>query len=80
MSAFRETARRTLDQIKASHGERAKIHVFPAVPVSVALDFGRIVMPKADLPLRIYDENKNNKGFAHALDLDAANRLAGAST
>jgi hypothetical protein len=80
LSAFRETARRTLDQIKASHGERAIIHVFPAVPVSVALDFGRIVMPKADLPLRIYDENKNNGGFAHALDLDAANRLAGAST
>lgn len=80
LSAFRETARHTLDQIKASHGERAIIHVFPAVPVSVALDFGRIVMPKADLPLRIYDENKNNGGFVHALDLDAANRLAGAST
>ena len=80
LSAFREAARRTLDQIKASHGERAIIHVFPAVPVSVALDFGRIVMPKADLPLRIYDENKTNGGFAHALDLDAANRLAGAST
>ena len=80
LSAFRKTARRMLDQIKASHGERAIIYVFPAVPVSVALDFGRIVMPKADLPLRIYDENKNNGGFAHALDLDAANRLAGAST
>jgi hypothetical protein len=80
LSAFRETARRTLDQIKASHGERATIHVFPAVPVSVAVDFGRIVMPKADLPLRIYDENKSTGGFARALDLDAANRLAGAST
>ncbi len=80
LSAFRKTARHTLDQIKASHGERAAIHVFPAVPVSVAVDFGRIVMPKADLPLRIYDENKSKGGFMHALDLDAANRLAGAST
>lgn len=80
LSSFRETARRTLDQIKARHGERAIIHVFPAVPVSVALDFGRVVMPKADLPLRIYDENKSNGGFAHALDLDVGNRLAEAST
>jgi hypothetical protein len=80
LSAFREAARRTLDQIKANHGERATIYVFPAVPVSVAVDFGRIVMPKADLPLRIYDENKSNGGFAHALDLDAANRLAGVPT
>jgi hypothetical protein len=80
LSAFRDTARRTLDQIKASHGERAAIHVFPAVPVSVAVDFGRIIMPKADLPLRIYDENKSKGGFAHALDLDAANRLVEAST
>jgi hypothetical protein len=80
LSAFRETARRILDQIKACHGERAVIHVFPAVPVSVAVDFGRIIMPKADLPLRIYDENKNKGGFAHALTLDAANRLVEAST
>jgi hypothetical protein len=79
LSAFREAARRTLDAIKASHGERAAIHVFPAVPVAVAVDFGRIVMTKADLPLRIYDENKSKGGFAHALDLDAANRLAGVS-
>ncbi len=74
---FRETARCTLDQIKAAHGERTVIHVFPAVPVAVAMDFGRIVMPKADLPLRIYDENKQNGGFVHALDLDLANRLMG---
>ena len=78
LSAFRETARQTLDQIKARHGERAIIHVFPAVPIAVAVDFGRIIMSKADLPLRIYDENKTNGGFVHTLDLDAANRLKGA--
>ena len=79
LMAFQEAARRTLDQIKASHGEHAVIHVFPAAPVAVAVDFGRIIMPKADLPLRIYDENKKTGGFVHALDLDAGNRLSGAS-
>lgn len=77
---FREMARKTLDQIKKSHGDHAVIHVFPAVPVAVAVDFGRIIMPKADLPLRIYDENKISGGFVNALDLDEAGRLAGAHT
>lgn len=66
---FRETARRLLDHIKAAHGEKAVIHVFPAMPVALAVDLGRVIMPKADLPLRIYDQNQKLGGFEHALDL-----------
>jgi hypothetical protein len=80
LAAFKKIARRTLDEIKEEHGERAVIHVFPAAPVAVAVDFGRIVMPKADLPMKLYDENKALGGFAHALDLDAANRLKRATS
>ncbi len=48
---------RTLyDQIKAFHGQGAIIHVFPAVPASVAVEIGRVRMPKADLPLLVYDQ------------------------
>ena len=66
-----------MDQIKVQHGEQGVIHVFPAVPVAIAVDFGRVIMPKADLPLRIYDENKALGGFSHALDLGAGSRLTG---
>ena len=59
-----------MDRMKFRHGEQALIHVFPAMPVALAVDFGRIIMPKADLPLRIYDENKTLGGFVFALDLD----------
>jgi hypothetical protein len=68
---FRETIRRLLNRIKAAHGEQATIHVFPAMPVALAVEFGRVVMPKADLPLRIYDQNQKLGGFVHALDLPA---------
>lgn len=68
---FRETIRRLLNRIKAVHGEQAIIHVFPAMPVALAIEFGRVVMPKADLPLRIYDQNLKLGGFVHALDLPA---------
>jgi hypothetical protein len=60
---FREIARKAMDKIKARHGERATINVFPVMPVALAVEFGRILMPKADLPLRIFDENKMLGGF-----------------
>lgn len=64
---FREVFRSLLDKIKAAHGEAEAIHIFPAVPVSVAVEIGRVWMPKADLPLVIYDENRDLGGFTVAL-------------
>jgi hypothetical protein len=66
---FRKEIRRLMDRIKALHGEKAVIHVFPAMPVALAVDLGRIIMPKADLCLQIYDENKAKGGFVPALEL-----------
>ena len=65
---FREHFRAILDEIKAKHGEDAVIHVLPAVPVSIAVEIGRTWMPKADLPLRVYDQNHKRGGFVHVLD------------
>lgn len=72
---FREHARQLMDRIKARHGEDAVLHLFPAAPEAIAVEFGRILMPKADLAVRIYDEHKSRGGFVHALDLDACGRL-----
>jgi hypothetical protein len=66
---FREKVRQLLDRIKATHGEQATLHVFPAMPVALAVDFGRIIMPKADLKMQIYDQNQLLGGFVHAFDL-----------
>jgi hypothetical protein len=76
-SRFRETVRRLLDRIKAAHGEAATIHVFSAMPVALAVDLGRIIMPKADLPFRIYDQNQKLGGFVHTLDLGGRSAING---
>lgn len=68
-SMFRARFRDVLNRIKAKHGEDAIIHVFPAVPVAVAVEVGRVRMPKADLPMRIYDHNRKLGGFAFAFDI-----------
>lgn len=64
---FREIVRGVMNQIKSNHGNTDCIHVFPAMPVATAIELGRVWMPKADLPLKIYDENAG--GFKPALDI-----------
>ena len=67
--AFRKAMRLLLNQIKAAHGESAVLHVFPAMPVSLAVDFGRIRNAKADMRMLIYDENKALGGYQAALTI-----------
>ena len=62
LRAFREIYRKIMDDIKKTHGNNTKIHLFPAIPVSVAVELGRAYMPKADLPIVIYDRNLSDKG------------------
>ena len=66
---FRELMRATLDEIKATCGERRVVNVFPALPVSAAVEVGRVWMPKADLELVIYDQNRNHGGFLRTLNI-----------
>ncbi|HTW31972.1 MAG TPA: SAVED domain-containing protein [Candidatus Sulfotelmatobacter sp.] len=68
--AFRKRLRQVMDRIKAHHGEDAIIRVFPAMPVALAVEFGRILMPKADLPLDVYDENRKLGGFVRAIEIN----------
>jgi len=62
LSEFRQTVRHIMDKMKSHHG-CVDLHIFPAMPVSASVEFGRVWMPKADMPLVIYDENKLKDGF-----------------
>lgn len=67
LSRFRQELRRLFDRIKSVHGEGATINVFPALPVSAAVELGRVWMPKADLPMIVFDQNRRVGGFVSAL-------------
>ena len=69
LSQFRTILRPLLDRIKAAHGQTTPLHVFPAAPTSLAIEFGRIRMPKADMPWRIYDQVNARGGFVPALSI-----------
>lgn len=69
LQVLRERMRPLPDLIRAQHGTKSPVHVFPAMPVAAAVEFGRIIMPKAALDFAIYDENSARGGFAYALTL-----------
>lgn len=68
LAAFRQVIRRLYDDIKSAHGQNAAINVFPALPVSCAVELGRVRMPKADLPLVVFDQ-AGEAGFVKRLDI-----------
>jgi SMODS-associated and fused to various effectors sensor domain len=73
VAAFAKIFRKTLDDIKLAHGETVSVDVFPAIPVSIAVEAGRSWQPKAHPSLAIYDQNRKLGGFALAHRLEHVN-------
>jgi len=62
LSAFRNVVRQALEGIRQEHGADVIVNVFPGIPVSCAIEFGRVWQPKVHLPMQIFDQNAD-RGF-----------------
>jgi len=60
---FSVVIRQLFNEIKSNYTTQTELHVFPAMPIAIAIELGRVWMPKADMPLIIYDQNKTFDGF-----------------
>lgn len=69
LSSFRTIARAALARIAGRHGTRSKLSIFPAMPVAVAVELGRVRMPKASMPWYVYDHNPVVERFVKALEI-----------
>lgn len=69
LSLWRTALRKLMEKIKQEHGQQTPLHVFPAMPVSCAIEMGRIRMPKSEMPWMIYDQNHKHNKFIKALTL-----------
>jgi len=65
---FSKSLKLLMDKIKKEQG-LVPLHIFPAIPVATAIEFGRTWMPKADMPLHIYDQNTANMGFKKVIEI-----------
>jgi SMODS-associated and fused to various effectors sensor domain len=69
LAQFRVLVQKLFDRIKAEHGQKTTLHVFPVVSNSLAVEFGRARLSKADMPWRIYDQVNLRDGFIPGVDI-----------
>jgi hypothetical protein len=69
LELFRREWYALLGRIRGAHGEDCEIHLFPAIPVAVAVEIGRSLLPKADPRIVVYDADKEHGGFRPTLTL-----------
>jgi len=55
---FSAMYRDTLSDIRSLHGDKVKVHIFPAVPAPIAIELGRALLPKSDPGILVYDKQK----------------------
>ena len=70
LAKFAETYRQLLTEIRKRYGSKCEIHLFPAVPVSLAVTCGRELLPKADPHVHVYDLDNERGGFVHTLSIN----------
>ncbi|MCO7227558.1 SAVED domain-containing protein [Pleionea sp. CnH1-48] len=67
LTEFKVFIRNVLNQISTKY-PGAKIHCFPVMPISTSIEFGRLLLPKSDPELLVYDRNKES-GYKKVLRL-----------
>lgn len=66
---FVSTFRIAMEYIKNIRPAPAEIHVFPVMPASLVVRAGMDYMPKADLPVILYEQANPSEGFFEALTI-----------
>jgi len=69
LSEFRKTVRAIISDINKANTSSEGLSIFPAMPVSCAVELGRVRMPKADIPWVIYDQNNKSDGFIKTISI-----------
>jgi hypothetical protein len=70
LARFKDVYEEARSSIRRDHAGLTAVHLFPAVPVPVAVLCGRELLPKVDPALVVYDRDKNNGGFQRILGVN----------
>lgn len=70
LEEFRVAYQQLLADIRAAKPQVQELHLFPAIPIPVALCCGRELLEKAHPSLLVYDYNKKNGEFKFALRIN----------
>jgi hypothetical protein len=71
LSLFRKEIRKLMVQINEKHSKKP-LKIFPAMPISCAIELGRVRMPKSDMQWIVYDQNNKADKFIEAITIGEA--------
>ncbi|MGN0196621.1 MAG: SAVED domain-containing protein [Candidatus Gastranaerophilaceae bacterium] len=66
---FKQSVRKLLEEIKLHYKEGTILKIFPVMPVSACIELGRLYLPKADMPLEIYNQESVDAEFKYAISI-----------
>ena len=70
LEIFSYEYRKLLNFIQAKHGANCKIFILPAVPVSIAIECGRVLLPTKDPDIYVCEYYKDNGGYRKVLKIN----------
>lgn len=71
LSLFRKEMRKLMVQINEKHSKKT-LKIFPVMPISCAIELGRVRMPKSDMQWIVYDQNNKADKFIEAITIGEA--------
>ncbi|MCC5654751.1 SAVED domain-containing protein [Nostoc sp. XA013] len=70
LEIFSYEYRKLLNQIQAKHGKNCQILILPAVPVPIAVECGRVILPTKDPEIFVCEYYKEQGGFQKVLKIN----------
>lgn len=66
---FEKCFREVLNEIQKNYGKDKEVHLLSAMPAPIAIKCGMTLLPKKDVPLILYDFNKEYNGMRKVLSI-----------
>ncbi len=70
LEIFSYEYRKLLNEIQAKHGKNCQIHILPAIPVAIAVECGRVILPTKDPSIYVCEYYGHEKGFQTILQIN----------
>jgi SMODS-associated and fused to various effectors sensor domain len=70
LEIFSYEYRKLLNKIQSKHGKNCKIHILPAVPVAIAVECGRVILPTKDPAIYACEYYSEKGGFQTVLQIN----------
>ena len=70
LEGFSREYRKLLNDLQATYGDSCEISIIPAVPAPIAVECGRVLLPKSDPEIFVYEYDDSQNRFRRVLKIN----------